>query len=904
MIDGVGHSVALLPDSIEGDSAVVIGRQVLDSCAIGVVSHVCTCVLSPAEEGVAAVSRQDESVRGQVLCCAVGEGLTVHRAVDGNTVGSILIEDNAVGVSRPLCGVGGVCCGHGRRHIAPTGKAITGLGDVGGSGDRRAVVDGSARAAVAAVCIESQRVLVTLVLDLDHGGAVTLDGLLSDSLCGEAFVFLGLYRSLCTSLAALVFGFDLGVAVAVHIHLVVLNSVGGTVLAFPLGIQRRSCGDRIGGEVPCGAQTLILVPTGKVVAGFGGSLRSGDRSAVTDARHAFDTAAFVGVEVHIVGLAIIVDPDHCAAVGVDGLLLDGLGDEAFVYLCRSCSFCTCGTSQVFGCRLDLSVAVTSNILLPVLNLVGNVASCVPLDVQGQVLSRHGSRAKGEFVTLAASSIGVPASEGVAGIFRHRGSLQHSAVNGGSAANLLITVHQNQIEALAVVVHLDHSRTVGCDGSGRTASDICTVCSSLDIGKTCVSQLSKGGEVDNTIGRTGHALNRTFTCDEIAIAVCALDIVLNAIGSIRGGIPLCGIGGISGHNDTAVFIGGKIGEAGKLITTQSNSGRIDRSTVFCGVGNRCVAVCQSTVSEVHIVTVALIVQLNNRRTVTCNARLHEALYSKAGVVLGCSGSLCFGGTNHIVGIDQRVLAVEFLQIVFNRVLGTCFGNPHGINGNTLGPDASQFTVIGHFGGERELRDAGGGLIPTAKVVADTGGVSGNLGDSGARCGSNHLHSATATGIEGDIASTIRIAPFNGQGSLNGLRREGQGAMLPANGNLAGFFHRGAGSDGNGIGRGGIVELGIAQFDAETTFCVVIIANGGVIRFAVFIFVIGVRTVDITTLHVHIVHIEQVRTQRKLCNRLHIHIEKLVIFGIAEVIDILNTTDSQEGPFILVDRRLIG
>ena len=151
---------------------------------------------------------------------------------------------------------------------------------------------------------EVDGVHIPLVVHIDNGAAVTGNSLLLNHLTSEAFVRLCSGRCPLAGGAGLGFGFLKGELIIVHILLPVDDGVIGLVFCRPLGVHSRVRLD--GGEVSLCRQILVSVPTGKGVAGLGGSRRSrcGGAGGIKYRGHIAAAVGFEGDPIALLHLGI------------------------------------------------------------------------------------------------------------------------------------------------------------------------------------------------------------------------------------------------------------------------------------------------------------------------------------------------------------------------------------------------------------------------------------------------------------------------------------------------------------------------------------------------------------------------------------------------------------------------
>ena len=209
-------------------------------------------------------------------------------------------------------------------------------------------------------------VAVPGVVNINHGAAVSGNGLLVEALRGEARIDFGCCLGQFPGGTAHVVGIGQLIPVAFQILLVVLDGVCGSGCGVPLGGIGCVSGNGSGNG---------RIPSGKHIAGTGGSLtESGGCRAVA---HIFgcpifehsltDYAVRIG---HGVGIPVIVNLNHGAAVGGNGHLVEVLRGKSGIRSGRRCGQFPGGTAHVVG--IGQRIPVVCQILLVVLNLVRGI----------------------------------------------------------------------------------------------------------------------------------------------------------------------------------------------------------------------------------------------------------------------------------------------------------------------------------------------------------------------------------------------------------------------------------------------------------------------------------------------------------------------------------------------------
>ena len=211
------------------------------------------------------------------------------------------------------------------------------------------------------------RVGIPGVVNINHGAAVSGNGLLLEGLRGEAGVRFGHRCGRITGSTVQVVGIGQRIPVVCQILLVVLDGVCGSGCGSPLGDIGCVSGNGSGN---------VRIPSGEHIAGTGGNLtESGGCRAVA---HIFDYPIFehslIGYAVligHGVGIPVIVNLNHGAAVSGNGLLVEGLRGEAGIRSGHRFGQFPGSTGQ-FVVGTGLRIPVVCQILLVVLNLVSGI----------------------------------------------------------------------------------------------------------------------------------------------------------------------------------------------------------------------------------------------------------------------------------------------------------------------------------------------------------------------------------------------------------------------------------------------------------------------------------------------------------------------------------------------------
>ena len=306
---------------------------------------------------------------------------------EGHAILYLLSMQNIVGVLlqivHPIAQVGTLGEGASNGHILgghlegaipiPTAEGIARGGGIRCYGHIRAILvvcrrrQGRCALGCSAIVIRN-RVGIPVVLNFNHSTSIGRNGLLVEVLRSEAWIVFGYCLGRFPgSTGQVVVGIGQLIPVAFQILLVVLDGVCGSGCGVPLGGIGCVSGNGSGNG---------RIPSGKHIAGTGGSLtESGGCRAVA---HIFGCPIFehslVGYAVRIghgVGIPVIVNPNHGAAVGENGLLLEGLRSEAGIRSGHRYGQFPGGTALVVG--IGQRIPVAYQILLVVLNRVSGIA---------------------------------------------------------------------------------------------------------------------------------------------------------------------------------------------------------------------------------------------------------------------------------------------------------------------------------------------------------------------------------------------------------------------------------------------------------------------------------------------------------------------------------------------------
>ncbi len=318
---------------------------------------------------------------------------SLYDIVEGHAILYLLSMQDAVGallqIVHPIAQVGTLGEGAGKGHIfgghlegagnypvvvhIPATENVAVRGSLARHGHIRAILvvchsrqgryAGGNRAGV----LVGHGVAVPGVVNVNHGAAVSGNGLLLDGLRSEAGIVFGCCLGQFPGSTGQVVGIGLRIPVAFQILLVVPDGVCGSGCGSPLGGIGCVSGNGSGN---------VRIPSGEHIAGTGGNLtESGGCRAVA---HIFGYPIFehslIGYAVligHGVGIPVIVNLNHGAAVSGNGLLVEVLRGKSGIRSGHRFGQFPGSTGQVvvgFGQRIP----VAYQILLVVLNLVSGI----------------------------------------------------------------------------------------------------------------------------------------------------------------------------------------------------------------------------------------------------------------------------------------------------------------------------------------------------------------------------------------------------------------------------------------------------------------------------------------------------------------------------------------------------
>ena len=425
----------------------------------------------PAVEGIAGAARRRLQRHGFAVgvACRVGVGQAVHvsvvdriglrRAAELSVPGHVVRDGGGIGPGR---------AGAVRRRVpAGEGAGVAGFG----LGGHRAGI--GALGTVLHACVRFQRILAVhpcdgvgqaVVVDLDHGGAVGLDGLLGHGLCRKAGVGLGCGGGGLTGDAAqrLAVCFNLGVLVILNILLIVLDRVvhGARLPVGVEGLARRDRDPVVLSDLL--AAVRLREPAGKGIADSGGrgqlavDLGIGDglagdldRSFVGVKGHGVLRGCPAGVERHRAGNGVPVEvpllgavlirvpagKDIAGSAGLSGCgeLLAGFPDLAF------------NRAAAVGVKGD------------------GVIQSLPLGVIAHGLGGGGGGVFADEVHLLREGrVRVPAGELIA-LAGHVRRVDLRLVGRVGADQLAVVAYPVRVVRIAVVVNVHNGGAVGSDG---------------------------------------------------------------------------------------------------------------------------------------------------------------------------------------------------------------------------------------------------------------------------------------------------------------------------------------------------------------------------------------------------------------------------------------------------------
>ena len=382
----------LIQRLLEGQACNSLGFMYLLRGSVPVVVYGCGQV---GAFGVVQVDNVVAGSNGQGFLIGAVVGITIdcndfigslYDIVEGHAILYLLSMQDVAGVLlqivHPIAQVGTLGDGAGNGHVlgghlkaagsAPAGEGIAGCGGSVGYGHAGAVLVGCLVGQLGCACGDGIRVgighLVAVpgVVNINHGAAVGGNGLLLEGLGSEAGIDFGCCLGQFPGGTAHVVGIGQLIPVIFQILLVVLDGVCGSGCGVPLGGIGCVSGNGSGNG---------RIPSGEHIAGTGGILtESGGCRAVA---HIFgypifehsltDYAVRIG---HGVGIPVIVNPNHGAAVGGNGHLVEALGGKSGIRSGYRCGQFPGGTAHFVG--IGQRILVVCQILLVVLNLVSGI----------------------------------------------------------------------------------------------------------------------------------------------------------------------------------------------------------------------------------------------------------------------------------------------------------------------------------------------------------------------------------------------------------------------------------------------------------------------------------------------------------------------------------------------------
>ena len=692
-----------------------------------------------------------------------------------------------------------------------------------------------------------------------------------------------------------------------------LDRIGGITARAPLGGQGQRSRYGVLRELPrCSIRSLPMVQN---ITGLGWCCGFSHSPAITDGLSCNGLAGTIMTERHLIGLAVIIDLDDCAAVGGNSGLRKFPGSlESIISL----GFRRCHLSGRAGhgnglmkrvvCKWvsgEIGVRIVRSVLPPVLHLVSGIALWYPLGRERQI---SGHSAVGE-IPVNGLPVGIligPLCKGVANFGGgsgkgHFAGIADSLVINGAAAICL----KGHGMGRAVKVDFDHQRSIALDLQQLTSG---LYWGTLNGGSVMEDQSIPGRCI---VAQRYQAVRCSGANPGTVIVPLVfhrvLNIVFHPIGDVRIRFPggsvsgiSCGhgLGGISiciGKDDTAF-------PAIEQVAAQIHFRLIDGRAVFHitvdNIGQTAVALI--TISKGQVVLVAAEIELDHRGAVGGNGLIGGGLFGVVGEALRririhrhrsirCPGKAGAG--------SQRVRAVQFLQVILHLIGRVVPGGPLGIDRDAL----VRFGIVRHGGRDGETCTLC--RVPARKIVALLGRGCGSRDGGPYRLG-KHLDHTAAVGLKGNVAGVGRIAPRDGHGQGDGLRGKGQCTALPDDGHFTGFLHTLAGVNGDDISIRGIGELGVGQFNGEPAFCLVI-----EVRRRILLLVLRVHAAQVAGLHIHVGHVEQLGRQGEMPDRLvfiggtfRLRVILLTRRPV-ECVHILLLTDGIDGPLVFIQGRVI-
>ena len=739
----------------------------------------------------------------------------------------------------------------------PARKGVVGIPNRRNVVQRRAVAErfvDRLRAAVQPAAVRDKRQLhrVAVVIQPQRQAAVCLDRAGARGrffVQGEVLIALRRRRDLRVGRAGQAVGVREGVAAAGHVLLIVLDRVADIALRRP--------DRRVGDVLPRHGQRARQ--RGRPAQVVARPRRRGHGERLAPAERLLAHGLIAVLERDLVGVAGEIRRQHQAAVrrdraGFDRALMRGVhmvARKGLGKLRRRAGRAV----QRFGLRL-LGVAAV-RVLQEIACGVSGVAARDPLGIQRQAARELGVKA----VRILARGVRKPAREGVA--------LLHGRVRLGDlrAVDIRLFVDQRAVRfaegdrvARAVVVNFEDGLAVRTDGE----PDVFRLGRRLIVAQTRCVQLDDGVKRRRGDLLPGRAVIAIFDCalavvQQVALAADALYIVLYAVGDVAAGQPLRGVARAAANRHApvavVVFLDAVAHVAVKLIAAAGKFRRVHRLAVAPDGHGALVRARAIHEVEGDGILFACVVNFHDGAAVRRDRLLAEALALEAGVAPRRRVGRRVGRALQILGLVQRIGAVELLLIVLHGILCVVTRDPVRIDRHALA--RAVVLIVGH--GRRELKERAAVRlgIPAAEGIARLDGAVRHF-DRRVRSQRQHSHQAAALRVERDVAHIFGVGPVDGQRALDGLGRKRQRAVFPADGHLAALRHGvRAREHRDGVRRGVVGEvIRVAEFDGIVALGRVVVVLRGI-----FVRIVRVAAVDLAGLHVHVVHVEQRRGQRR-------------------------------------------